>query len=115
MKKHTKVYMDHFNYSKGDYIQSEITGLPANDIHHIVPRRMGGNDAADHITNLMAVTRSEHLIIENNPHLDWYFYFIHLQYLAHHVAWAQNPLSKNDHILHDILMGGKIQIDRSNN
>ena len=115
MKKHTKIYLNHFKLEQGDYIGSEITGAPAQDIHHIIPRGMGGSKNKDYIENLMALTRKEHEIVEMNPQLDWYFYFIHLQYLQTGVAWCQNPLSKNDYILEEILNGGNIRIDRSIN
>jgi len=115
MKTHTKVYLNHFKLEQGDYIGSEITGAPAQDIHHINARGMGGSKDKDYIENLMALTRKEHDIVEMNPQLDWYFYFIHLHYLQTGVAWCQNPLSKNDYILKEILEGGNIRIDRSIN
>lgn len=61
MKKHTKIYFDYFGYSGEDYIPSEISGLPAVDIHHIERRGMGGSKSADNIENLMALTREEHI------------------------------------------------------
>ena len=61
MKKHTKIYLDAFGLSTGDSIPSEISGQPANDIHHIIARGMGGRNGLDRIENLMAVTRDEHL------------------------------------------------------
>lgn len=103
MKKYTKIYLDHFNLDVGDYIPSEISGLPAVDIHHIKARQMGGSKHKDNIKNMMALTRNEHLIIESNPGLDWYFYFCHLQYMDSEIPWAQNPLSINDNILKEIM------------
>jgi len=41
MKKHTKIYMDHFGYGIEDFITSEISGQQATQIHHIIPRGMG--------------------------------------------------------------------------
>lgn len=49
--------MDFFGYSIGDYIPSEISGLPATEIHHVTYRSQGGKDE---ITNLIALTREEH-------------------------------------------------------
>lgn len=65
MKKHTKIYFDYFGV---DYdpqtgwhdCKSELSGLPAVDIHHIEARGMGGSKNADRIENLMALTREEH-------------------------------------------------------
>jgi hypothetical protein len=73
MKTHTKVYINHFKLEKGDYIGSEITGAPAQDIHHINARGMGGSKDKDYIENLMALTRKEHDIVEMNPQLDCTF------------------------------------------
>jgi hypothetical protein len=65
MQKHTKIYFDYFGV---DYdpvtgwhdCKSEISGLPAVDIHHIESRGMGGSKNANRIENLMALTREEH-------------------------------------------------------
>lgn len=65
MKKHTKIYFDYFGVdydpvSGWHNCVSEISGLPAIDIHHIEARGMGGSRTADRIENLMALTREEH-------------------------------------------------------
>jgi len=65
MKKHTKIYFDFFNVeydpiSGWHNCVSEISGLPAKDVHHIEARGMGGSKNADRIENLMALTREEH-------------------------------------------------------
>lgn len=61
MKKHVRIYMKYFGYGIDDIIPSEISGLPANDIHHINRRGMGGSNNKDNIENLMALTREEHI------------------------------------------------------
>jgi len=63
MKRHTKIYMDYFGYSPGDFIPSELSGAPAVDVNHIICRGMGGNPSGDKdvIENLMALTREEHI------------------------------------------------------
>lgn len=53
--------MKYFGYGIDDIIPSEISGLPANDIHHINRRGMGGSNNKDNIENLMALTREEHI------------------------------------------------------
>ena len=58
MKKHTKIYLDYFNYGREDFIPCEVCGSKAVDIHHIEARGMGGSKQADTIENLMAVCRS---------------------------------------------------------
>jgi len=62
MKKHVKIYMDHFGYGIDDFIPCEVCGAKAVDIHHIEARGMGGSDEADHIDNLMAVCRGCHVM-----------------------------------------------------
>lgn len=59
VKKHTKVYVDHFGWS--DFYPCEVCGARAVDIHHIHPRGMGGSKTKDKIENLMALCRSCHI------------------------------------------------------
>lgn len=66
MKKHVKIYMDHFGYGIDDFIPCEICGIKAVDIHHIDARGMGGSDEKDHIDNLMAVCRGCHQMFGDN-------------------------------------------------
>jgi 5-methylcytosine-specific restriction endonuclease McrA len=61
MKKHTKVYLDHFGYGIEDFIPCEVCGSRAVDIHHIDCRGMGGSKKKDDISNLMALCRSCHI------------------------------------------------------
>lgn len=61
MKAYIKVYLDYFGYDVGDFIPSELSGLRADDIHHIEARGMGGSKSKDVIENLMALTRAEHI------------------------------------------------------
>lgn len=61
MKKHTKIYMEYFDYGLEDFIPCEVCGSKAVDIHHIEARGMGGSKTADTIENLMAVCRSCHV------------------------------------------------------
>lgn len=60
MKKHTKVYLNHFGYTIADTILCEICNSVAVDIHHINARGMGGSKKADNIENLMALCRICH-------------------------------------------------------
>ena len=59
MKKHTEIYLKHFNYHS--FIPCEICGKTANDIHHIECRGMGGSKNKNDITNLMALCRQCHI------------------------------------------------------
>jgi len=71
MKKHTKIYMKHFDYIADDFIPCEVCDSKAVDIHHIVARGMGGSDK-DNINNLMAVCRKCHIKYgDKKKHLEW--------------------------------------------
>lgn len=63
MKKHTKIYLEHFDYSISDFIPCECCGEKAVDIHHIIARGMGGDykGIKDVIENLMALCRACHV------------------------------------------------------
>lgn len=60
MKKHTKIYMAHFDFGIEDFIPCEVCSRRAVDIHHIEARGMGGSNEKDRIENLMAVCRECH-------------------------------------------------------
>ena len=60
MKKHVKIYMEHFGYGIEDFIPSEINGDRATQIHHIIPRGMGGSKTKDYIENLIGLTFEQH-------------------------------------------------------
>ena len=65
MKKHTKLYFDFFGVeydpvSGWHNCKSEISGLKADDLHHIDCKGMGGSKTKDNIENLIALTRDEH-------------------------------------------------------
>lgn len=72
MKKHTKVYLDYFNYGIEDFIPCEVCGSRAVDIHHIDCRGMGGSKKADTIENLMALCRYCHVVMgDTKTHLEY--------------------------------------------
>ena len=60
MKKHTKVYMKHFNYGIDDFIGCTVCNARAVDIHHIERRGIGGSKNKDYIENLVALCRKCH-------------------------------------------------------
>lgn len=68
MKKHTKIYMDFYNYDKSDWISCEACGTTAVDIHHIEARGIGGDPRGhkNQIENLIALCRSCHIKAETN-------------------------------------------------
>lgn len=60
MRKHTKIYLNHFGYDLSDFIPCEVCNDKAVDIHHIDFKKMGGSKNKDYIENLIAVCRSCH-------------------------------------------------------
>jgi len=57
MKKYIKTYLDYFVYSEDEFIPSELSGVKADHIHHILFKSQGGKD---NIENLIALTSDEH-------------------------------------------------------
>ena len=70
MKRHTQIYMDHFDYGMDDFISCEICENKAVDIHHINARGIGGDyqGKKDVIENLMAVCRKCHVDYGDKQH-----------------------------------------------
>ncbi len=60
MKDHVRIYHEAFSYTPGVFISCEITEGPAVDIHHIDPRKKGGDKSKDRIEELMALIREKH-------------------------------------------------------
>jgi len=84
MKKHTKVYMQHFGYVLDDFIECEVCRQRAVDIHHIEPRGMGGSKKKDFIANLVALCRSCHIRAEKEKDFNEIVKVIHLTHLKHY-------------------------------
>ncbi len=66
MKKHTKIYFEHFGYDIPEDVFCENCGKQAVDIHHLEPRGIGGSKNKDVIENLMALCRECHLKAESD-------------------------------------------------
>lgn len=80
MKKHTKVYLDFFNYVEQDYIPCEMEcGDKAVDVHHLQRRGMGGSKSLDYIENLMGLCRDCHIKAESDPSFNMYCRIKHLE------------------------------------
>jgi len=86
MKKHTQKYFDFFGieYDQSGWhnCKSEISGDPAQDIHHIECRGMGGSKTKDNIENLMALTREEHEQYGDKKQYIDYLKSVHQNYIA---------------------------------
>jgi hypothetical protein len=73
--------MKHFNLHEGDYVYSEISGLPCTDIHHIDNKGMGGSNNKDYIENLIALTREEHELCHKHKSINDYAKIVHEYFL----------------------------------
>jgi hypothetical protein len=60
MKRHVKVYMEHHGYGEQDFIPCLVCQKKASDIHHLIPKGMGGSKTKDKINNLVALCRACH-------------------------------------------------------
>jgi len=69
MREYKKDFIEHFGYGMQDYVPSEVSGLPAVDIHHVVFKSQGGTDEID---NLIALTREEHERAHNDIEVNNY-------------------------------------------
>ena len=83
MKSYTRVYMDFFDYGEDDFICSEISGKRANDINHIEPRSQRP-DLLNDITNLMALTREEHIKYGDKKQFTEWLKEVHFEFMNKH-------------------------------
>lgn len=81
MKKHTKIYLNHFGYGEQDFVPCEICGQRAVDIHHIDSRGMGGSRSKDKIENLAALCRPHHTLAHNSVEFNEQVLSVHLKML----------------------------------
>jgi ribosomal protein L37E len=102
MPNHTAEYLDFFGYSPREFIPSELSGLEATDINHIVPRGMGGSKTKDDPVNLMALTRPEHLVFENYPEYKEFYTKVHLSFIATRKPYYK--LFPNDETLKEVML-----------
>ena len=78
MQKHTKVYMQFFNYEEQDFIPCEMCNSQAVDIHHL-ERRTRNKVTNDYIENLIAVCRDCHIKAESDRCFNMYCKIKHLE------------------------------------
>ena len=78
MQKHTKIYMQFFNYEEQDFIPCQMCNSQAVDIHHL-EKRTRNKITNDYIENLIAVCRDCHIKAESDRCFNMYCKIKHLE------------------------------------
>ena len=78
MQKHTKIYMQFFNYEEQDFIPCEMCNSQAVDIHHL-EKRTRNKITNDYIENLIAVCRDCHIKAESDSMFNMFCRIKHLE------------------------------------
>ena len=84
MQKHTKVYMQFFDYGEQDFIPCEMCGSKATDIHHI-ERRTRNKVTNDFVENLVGLCRDCHVKAESDGMFNMFCRIKHLENVCHQV------------------------------
>jgi predicted HNH restriction endonuclease len=66
MKPHVKLYMETYGYGEQDFIPCAYCKSRSTDIHHLIPKGMGGSKTKDYILNLVALCRNCHNIAHSD-------------------------------------------------
>ncbi len=85
MQKHTRIYLHFFKYDTSTFIPCEVCSGRATDIHHINARGMGGSQAKDIITNLMALCRTCHEKYGDKKQYKDFLYQAHANKIETHI------------------------------
>ena len=88
MQKHTKVYMQFFDYGEQDFVMCEMCMQDrAVDIHHLTKQsKFGNKKEKDYIENLMGLCRDCHNKAESNDDsFNMYCRIKHLENVCHQV------------------------------
>ena len=84
MQKHTKVYMQFFDYGEQDFIPCEMCGSKATDIHHI-ERRTRNKVTNDFVENLVGLCRDCHVKAESDTMFNMFCRIQHLENVTNQV------------------------------
>ena len=84
MQKHTKVYMQFFDYGEQDFIPCEMCGSRATDIHHI-ERRTRNKVTNDFVENLVGLCRDCHNKAEADSMFNMFCKIKHLELVCHQI------------------------------
>jgi len=80
MKNYTKTYLQFFQYVEDDFIECEMCGSRAVDIHHLTKQsKYGKKKEKDFIENLIALCRDCHIKAESDNCFNAYCRIKHLE------------------------------------
>ena len=86
MRKHTKIYMQFFDYGEQDFVMCEMCQQDrAVDVHHIQSRGMGGSKEKDFIEILMGLCRECHIKAESDSSFNMFCRIKHLENVCHQI------------------------------
>ena len=87
MRKHTKIYMDFFDYGETCTILCEMMcGEKATDIHHLTKQsKFGSKKERDYVENLMGLCRDCHIKAESDSMFNMFCRIKHLENVCHQV------------------------------
>ena len=86
MRKHTKIYMQFFDYGEQDFVMCEMCQQDrAVDVHHIQSRGMGGSKEKDFIENLVGLCRECHIKAESDSSFNMFCRIKHLENVCHQI------------------------------
>ena len=82
MQKHTKVYLDFFDYFD-EFIPCEMCSSKATDVHHLTKRsKFGSKQERDYIENLICLCRSCHTKCHSDKNYNLKARIINLENIA---------------------------------
>jgi hypothetical protein len=97
LKKHTKIYMDFFDYGEQDFVMCEMCQQDrAVDIHHLERRAMGGSNNKDYIENLMGLCRDCHIKCESDSMFNCFAKIKHLELVCQQIYYNIEYLKKHE-------------------
>ena len=87
MQKHTKVYMNFFDYGEQDFVMCEFCQQDrAVDIHHLTKQsKFGSKKEKDYIENLMGLCRDCHDKCEQDKMANFFARIKHLENVCHQI------------------------------
>ena len=98
MQNHTEIYFKFFGYDESDFIECEVCGCRAVDIHHIDARGMGGSKKKDFIENLMGLCRYCHVKYGDKAQWMDFLIMMHKRFMAMNKTFLQRVINNPNEV-----------------